>query len=189
MSYSPKHPSTSGSRAKADTGADKKKKKQIIIIAVLVVLALIVVAALIFIFVPGAESGVGNLLTGKTEYVPETEDETTIISQYYVNGVLPTSGNRHDVTVINGGGASVSELEGKWSFDGNTIYMFNGKGRGIMLTAVDNYTFMYSAENGKLIIDFDIDDAMDSEYTYTHSGEKLIMSRGGVDYEFDKVEV
>ncbi|MBQ9679574.1 MAG: hypothetical protein IJV48_02690 [Ruminococcus sp.] len=188
MSYSPKHPSTSGSRAKPRSSADKKTK-QILIAVILIVLALIIVAALVFIFVPGAESGVSNLFTGKTEFVPETEGETTIISQYYDDGMLPTSGSRHDVTVIYGGGAAASELEGKWSFDGNTIYMFNGKGRGIMLTAIDNYTFMYSAEGGKLIVDFDIDDAMDSEYTYTLSGEKLIMTRGGVDYEFDKVEV
>ena len=167
---------------------DAKKKQKTLTVAVLVALAIIIIVALIFAFVPGAESGLGGIFSGaKTSgYVPETQDGTTIISQYYENGILPTSGNRHDVTVIEGGGASVSEIEGIWSLDGVTIYEFDGLGRGIMLTAVDNYTFVYSAQDGKLIVDFDVDDAKDGEFAYHINGDKLTMSRGGRDYELTK---
>ena len=188
MSYSPKHPS-GGSHAKsAPVSAKQKKTNRILIIILLVVLALIIAGALILAFVPGAESGIASIFTGNSGYVPETQDGTTIISQYYENGVLPTSGDRHDVSVINGGGASASELEGVWDLDGNTIYEFDGRGRGIMLTAVDNYTFVYSAQNGELIVDFDIDDAMDAKYSYSISGNTLTMSRGGQTYIFTKDE-
>lgn len=188
MSYSPKHPSA-GSRAKSASSEKNKKTNRILIIVILIVLALIIAAAFILAFVPGAESGIAGIFSGtKNEYVPETQDGTTIISQYYENGVLPTSGDRHDVTVINGGGASASEVEGIWDLDGNTIYEFDGRGRGIMLTAVDNYTFVYSAENGELIVDFDIDDAMDARFSYTVSGDTLTMSRGGQNYVFTKSE-
>ena len=187
MSYSPKHPSADASNAKKAAPADPKKKQKTVLAVVLGILALVIVAALIFIFVPGAESGIGKLFSGnKSQYVPETQNGTTIISQYYQNGILPTSGNRHDVEVISGGGKNVSELEGIWDLDGNTIYEFDGRGRGIMLTSVDNYTFVYSAENGELIVDFDIDDAMDARFTYTLGGDTLTLSRGGQEYRFTK---
>ncbi len=187
MSYSPKHPSSDTSGAKKPSTSSKKKNQKTVITIILVVLALVVVAALIFIFVPGAENGIGRLFSGnQSQYVPETQDGTTIISQYYQNGILPTSGNRHDVEVIKGGGRNASEVEGIWSLDGNTVYEFDGRGRGIMLTAVDNYTFVYSAENGDLVVDFDIDDAMDARYTYTVSGDTLTLSRGGQEYKFTK---
>lgn len=187
MSYSPKHPSADASNAKKASPADPKKKQKTVLAVVLGILALVIVAALIFIFVPGAESGIGNLFSGnKSQYVPETQDGTTIISQYYQNGVLPTSGSRHDVEVISGGGKNASEVEGVWDLDGNTIYEFDGRGRGIMLTSVDNYTFVYSAENGELLIDMDIDGAIDTRYTYTLSGDTLTLSRGGSEFKFTK---
>ena len=192
--YSPKHPSSGGSRAKqpdssrAKQSDGDKKKQKILIVAILVVLAVIVAAALIFIFVPGAESGLGGIFKGNSGYVPETQDGTTIISKYYENGILPTTGSRHDVTVINGGGRDAGELEGSWALDDVTIYEFDGKGRGIMLTAVDNYTFLYSAENGKVAIDYDGDGGTDREYTYTIDGDHMTFTLGDAKYVFTKKE-
>ena len=188
MSYSPKHPSADSSGAKKAAPSDPKKKQKTILAVIFGILAVVVVAALIFALVPGAGSGLKGLFTGgnSSKYVPETQDGTTIISQYYQNGILPTSGNRHDVEVIEGGGKDAAEIEGIWDLDGNTIYEFDGRGRGIMLTAIDNYTFVYSAENGELIVDFDIDDAMDARYTYTLAGDTLTLSSGGREYKFTK---
>ena len=195
--YSPKHPSRdsessrsgshTASRAKS-SGGDKKKQK-ILIIAIIAVLVIVIVAALVLIFIPGAESGFGKIFSGTDSYVPETQNGTTIISQYYQNGVLPTSGDRHDVNVINGGGRNASDLEGKWSLDDVTIYEFDGLGRGIMLTGVDNYTFLYSAEDGKLCIDYDIDGGTDKEYDYTIDGDTLTPTSGSKTYVFTKEEI
>ncbi|MBQ3266169.1 MAG: hypothetical protein IJH07_10380 [Ruminococcus sp.] len=182
--YTPKHPSSGASRAKQSDG-DKKKQK-VLIIVILAVLAIIIAAALIFIFVPGAESGVGKLFGGSGGYVPETQDGTTIISPYYENGILPTSGERHDIEIIYGGGTNADELLGTWDLDGNTIYKFDGQGRGIMLTGVDNYTFIYSAQNGKLGIDMDSDGSVDREYSYTITGDKLTLDGAGYHFEFSK---
>lgn len=181
--YTSKH---SADNSRGSKNSDVKKKQKILIVVILCVLAVIIAAALILIFVPGAESGVTRLFGGNSGYVPETQDGTTIISGYYENGVLPTSGSRHDIDVIYGGGANADELLGTWDIDGNTIYKFDGRGRGIMLTGVDNYTFLYSAENGKLAIDMDSDGGVDREYNYTISGNKLTLDGGGYHFEFTK---
>lgn len=182
--YSPKHPDA-GSNGAKKSGSSKATKG--LVIAILAVLAVIIAAALIFIFVPGAENGISSLFGG-SGYVPETQGETTIISIYYKDGVLPTSGSRHDVDVINGGGASAAELEGSWRLDQVTVYEFDGQGRGIMLTAVDNYTFLYSAENGKLAIDYDSDGGADRLYNYVINGDKLTLTLDDQKFEFTKTD-
>lgn len=181
MTYSPKHPN----RASAPASDGKKKKQKTLTAVVLIVLAVIVIVALVFIFAPSDGSFLG--IRG-SRYVPEKQDGTTNLSQYYSDGILPTSGSRHDVSVIKGGGSAGAQFLGTWQLDEVTTYEFDGQGRGIMLTAVDNYTFVYSADGGKLDIDFDIDDAMDSEYSYSMAGDKLTISRGGATYEFKKVK-
>lgn len=182
--YSPKHPSAGEKKP-----ADSKKMNKILVVILLVVLAIVIAAAAIFIFVPGAEQGVSNLFGGQSGYVPETQDGTTIISQYYNNGILPTSGTRHDVDVISGGGASAAELTGVWKLDEVTVYEFDGKGRGIMLTAVDNYTFIYSAQDGKLAIDYDLDGGTDRLYDYTVNGNKLTLTLDTQKFEFTKKDI
>lgn len=186
--YTPRRtaPSASG-RAKKRSGGDKKMK--ILVIAIFVVLCIIIAAALLVVLVPGAESGISNFFTGKSSaYVPETQGETTIITPYYDNGILPTTGSRHDITVIEGGGASASEVTGSWKLDNVTVYMFDGRGRGVMLTAVDNYTFLYSAQDGKLAIDFDSDGGADREYSYVVSGDSLTLTNGEQKFEFKRTD-
>lgn len=184
--YTPKR-SVSGSAKTQKSDGDKKKKG--LIIAILAVLVVIIIAAMIIVFVPGAESGISNLLTGKSgAYVPETQGETTIITPYYEDGILPTTGSRHDITVISGGGSDAAQVTGAWKLDDVTKYMFDGKGRGIMLTAVDNYTFLYSAQDGKLAIDFDSDGGSDRIYDYVVDGDKLTLTYGDQRFEFKKTE-
>lgn len=171
MSASTKRPADD--KEKMTSSAERKKK---ILIAVILVALVVAVAVILIVFAGGKLA----------ENVPNSQDGTTIITKYYENGVLPTSGDKHDVTVIEGGGTSAAELEGIWKLDEITVYEFDGRDRGIMLTAVDNYTFVYSAQDGKLNIDFDYDGATDSEYTYAIDGDKLTMSRSGMDYELTK---
>ena len=185
--YSPKHPGSGVSGGKKPVKGSKLNKA--LIIAILAVLAIIIAAAMILVFVPGAESGLSNLFSGNSGYVPETQSETTILTKYYENGILPTSGSRHDVDVIEGGGANASELEGSWRLDKVTVYEFDGLGRGIMLTAVDNYTFIYSAQDGKLAIDYDGDGGTDRLYDYVIEGDKLTLTLGTQKYVFTKNDV
>lgn len=190
--YSPKHPASGGSRAKASDG-DKKKQK-ILIIVILIVLAVIIAAALIFVFVPGAESGISKLFGGSNNgYVPETQDGTTNLTPYYENGILPTAADRHDITIIYGGGANGADLLGRWQVNDHDTYIFDGQGRGIFL-ALDNngeinkeFTFTYSAENGKLGIDYDGENGSDYEFDYTLVGDTLTLSRSGQTYTMKRV--
>ena len=55
-----------------------------------------------------------------------------------------------------------------------------------MLTGVDNYTFVYSAENGKLGIDMDTAKGSDFEYDYSVSGDTLTMTRDGNTFTLTK---
>ena len=181
--YTSKH---SVDKTRSGKSADAMKKK-VLIIVIVAVLAVIIAATLIFIFVPGAESGVSGFFGGKPAYVPETQDGTTIISPYYQNGILPSAADRHDVDVIKGGGANGSDLLGRWQMGDHDAYLFDGQGRGIILTGVDNYTFTYSAENGKLRIDYDGQNGSDFEYDYTLNGDKMTWTRGGKTYDLTKV--
>lgn len=209
MSYTPRRatPSSSKTETKPRTNnekfngsADEKKKKRTLTIAIVVILCVVIVVSLLFIFAPADGSvlgirGAGVLSGGNKKdsdlalrVESETQSGTTNISPYYSNGVLPTAADRHDINIIPNGGANASDLLGKWKLDQGTTYMFDGQGRGIMLTGVDNYTFVYSAENGKLGIDMDTITGNDYEYDYTISGDTLTMTRDGNTFTLTKVE-
>lgn len=157
MSYTPKH--NDGPRRASDPVPDKSKKKAAVY-AVIAGLLVAAVVALIFIVVNGVNKNNSS--------------------------VTHTYGNRHDVTVAAGGGAAGGEFTGKWKLDDITSYEFNGTGRGVLHTA-ENFEFSYSAENGELYIDIDIDDARDSRFEYIFSGDTLTLSRDGSTYTLKKV--
>ena len=199
MSYSPKRADSSASKSASENKAtrsqsavndDVTKKKRILVGAIVGVLVLIIVVSMLFILSPsdgsflgirgaGVISGGNRNQGGSQNGSGIVPNGTTNITPYYKNGVLPTSSDRHDITVIENGGANASDLYGTWKLDKGTTYMFDGQGRGIMLTGVDNYTFIYSAENGKLCIDMDTSTGNDFEYDYSVSGDTLTMNRGG----------
>lgn len=207
MSYSPRRatPSSpkneksqpSGRRSADNMTAAEKKKKKTLTIAIVTILGLVIVVSLLFIFAPADGSFLGirgaGVLTGgnnKTGLSDQavTQDGTTNITPYYKNGVLPTAADRHDISLIPNGGANASELLGTWKLDQGTTYVFDGKGKGIMLTGVDNYTFNYSAEQGKLGIDMDTAAGSDFEYDYSVSGDTLTMTRDGKTFTLTKTE-
>ena len=135
---------------------DKKKKQKILVISLLAVFAVIIVISLIFI------------IRGATDNTPQTY------------------GTRHDVQILPGGGENVSEVTGTWTSDNVTVMTFDGEGRGTMHTAVDDYQFAYSAQDGKLAIDFDFDGSDDTEFTYSVNGDTLDMKRGTQEYHLKK---
>ncbi len=208
MSYSPRRAAPSSEnrdnrsqpprKTPGNVTAAEKKKKKTLTIAIIVILGLVIAVSLLFIFAPADGSFLGihgaGVLTGggkDTGWTSkggsnEIQDGTTNITPYYKNGVLPTAADRHDITLAENGGANASELLGKWKLDQGTTYMFDGKGRGIMLTGVDNYTFVYSAENGKLGIDMDTAKGSDFEYDYSVSGDTLTMTRDGNTFTLTK---
>ena len=157
MSYTPKHNDVP---RRASDPVPKKSNKRAAVYAVIAGLLIVAVIAIIIIVVSGANNN------SKT--------------------VTHTYGNRHDVTVAAGGGAAGGEFTGKWKLDDITSYEFNGTGRGVLHTA-ENFEFSYSAENGELYIDIDIDDARDSRFEYIFSGDTLTLSRDGSTYTLKKV--
>lgn len=196
MSYTPKRAASSEEKrnvpaAKATqhlSDADQKKKKNLTI-AIVVVICVVIAVSLLFILAPADGSFLGirgaGVIPGSGN-AAETQNGTTIISSYYQNGVLPTSADRHDITLAPNGGANASELLGKWKIDQGTTYVFDGQGRGILLTGVDNYTFLYSAENGKLGIDIDTVAGNDFEYDYSVNGDTLTITRDGKTFTMKK---
>lgn len=207
MSYSPRRATPSSpknenkqptrrSSAGSLTAAEKKKKKTLTI-AIVSILGLVILVSLLFIFAPSDGSFLGirgaGVLGGNKNTLSNQvgqdnkQDGTTNITPYYKNGVVPTSADRHDITLAPNGGANASELLGTWKLDQGTTYMFDGKGKGIMLTGVDNYTFAYSAENGKLGIDMDTAAGSDFEYDYSVSGDTLTMTRDGRSFTLTKI--
>ena len=142
----------------AQSGAETKKKQRIIVYIVVGVLIAAAVTALVILLTSGSSS----------------------------NEIKHTEGNRHDVTVAKDGGANAADIEGVWVLDNITSYEFDGKGRGVIHTAMD-FPFSYSAENGELNIDVDTDDARDCRYDYTIDGIILTMNRGDATYVLTKV--
>lgn len=171
-----KHTEQNAAKAKSP---EKKQSQKYIVIGVLAVLAVIIVVALVVLLrgCTGPSGTNGN-------YEGSFTSPNSVLG--YSNGQIPTTGNRHDVTVTGDGGPDAMEVMGNWRIDEITVYKFDGYGRGVMLTAVDNYTFAYCAINGHLIIDFDVDNAMDSDYTYKVNGNKMTISRNGQDFNFTK---
>lgn len=190
MTYSPKH------NDKGNAPAPEQKKKQKTLIFILLgALAVIIVVALIFFFRSfnsGSSQGeIGSITNDSDGYVPETQDGTTNISIYYEDGIVPTTGSVHNVTIIEGGGANVRDVEGKWNLDDNTYLQFDGQGKGFMHVANDkeHLHFRYSAENGVLAIDMDSDASLDKEYHYELDGDSLTLTNSdGQVYNLTKVD-
>lgn len=197
MSYSPRRAAPSHSKTetkpkrnqttgkKSDVTTEERKKMKIMTIVILAVLGVVIVVSLFFIIsaIKG-NNGDGNVVLENTGMVEEgnsdseVQSSTTNIAQYYENGVEPTSGDRHDITLAaENGGANASQISGTWVLDQDTSYIFDKKGRGVMLINNEPHTFTYSAQRGKLAIDMDADDAADYEYDYTFAGNTLTMSR------------
>ena len=165
--------------------AQKTKRTLFSVIA----LALVAVVLLSMVFVA---CGSKDDDKKKGAYTPQYQKETTNITPYYKKTdkgvVLPTSGTRHDVTVIEGGGRDAGELYGTWVDSHNASRLiFDGECRGIMVSDPKNVTFMYSAEDGLLRVDYDLDErADDIEYTYSISGDKLTMTHSGMTTVYTK---
>lgn len=198
MSYSPRRATPSHSKTetkqkpkrnqttgkKSDVSTEERKKMKIMTIAILAVLGVVIVVSLFFIIsaIKG-NNGDGNVVLENTGMVEEgnsdseIQSSTTNIAQYYENGVEPTSGDRHDITLADNGGANSFQLKGTWVLDQETSYIFDGKGRGVMLIDNEPHTFTYSAQGGVLGIDMDADDAADYEYNYTFAGNTLTLTR------------
>jgi|GEM_PF-1834438 len=217
MSYSPKHGgnnkqtnrSESANYAVSEKATETKSKsiKRLIAVILLIVFLAGIIVAAIFLLKPVVSPKVaGNTTTTATANAQSgaaggTQAPTVAATTgsynssnpvlQYSNGEIPTSGSRHDVTVETDGGVDAMEVIGNWRLDKGTVYSFDGYGRGVMLTPVENYTFAYSARNGHLIIDFDVDDGMDTEYTYVIGVDDLgkdtmTFTRDDKEYKFTK---
>lgn len=81
-------------------------------------------------------------------------------------------------------------LTGSWNYDGNTIYQFDGKGNGAMVLPSAIYDFTYNIDGDQIHIDFKNETVHDGTYTFTVTGNKLIIVGGegtiGGTYELTK---
>lgn len=71
------------------------------------------------------------------------------------------------------------KLYGSWTTDGVTIYKFNGKGKGALITSLSRYEFNYKIKKNKLYIDFLSDKAKDASYEFSIDEDKLVVD--GID--------
>ena len=71
------------------------------------------------------------------------------------------------------------KLFGTWTTDGITIYKFNGKGEGSLVTSLSRYEFNYKIKKNKLYIDFLSDKAKDASYEFSIDEDKLVVD--GID--------
>ena len=204
MSYTPKHggkKKTSKPTEPSDISSvepftpQNKKRAKIVAIILLVLFAAGIILALIFIIKPVFATEETPAATeasapAHTEAATVVENTGSYTSSnpvlQYSDGEIPTSGERHDVTVAADGGADAMEIIGTWYVDKWTAYIFDGYGRGVMLTSNDNYTFAYSAQYGQLIVDYDNDKGMDTEYSYILDGDKLTLKRGKNEYKLTR---
>ena len=69
-------------------------------------------------------------------------------------------------------------LTGSWNYDGNTIYQFDGKGNGAMILPSAIYDFTYNIDGDQIRIDFKNETVHDGTYTFTVTGNKLIIVGG-----------
>ena len=70
-------------------------------------------------------------------------------------------------------------LYGSWTTNGVTVYRFNGKGKGSLVTSLSRYEFNYKIKKNKLYIDLLSDKAKDANYEFSIDEDKLIVE--GID--------
>lgn len=69
-------------------------------------------------------------------------------------------------------------LKGTWDYDGNTVYQFDGKGRGALRLPLSSYDFSYEVKDNQLHIDFSDEAVHDGSYTFTVNGDTLTLIGG-----------
>ena len=82
------------------------------------------------------------------------------------------------------------KLYGKWTTDGNTVYEFNGKGKGSLTVPSTKLLFSYKISKNKIHIDFIDENAEDGDYEYFIKDVKLTLTetqKTKSEYVFTKV--
>ena len=83
------------------------------------------------------------------------------------------------------------DLKGQWLY-GNTVYSFDGKGKGNMELPDEAYTYTYEFKGRSLSLDFEDDRLSDPSYTVDLNGDVLTLTgsgdMGSVKYELIKIE-
>ena len=75
---------------------------------------------------------------------------------------------------------------GTWISYGGTIYEFNKDNTGIMKLPLSEYKFKYKIDDNILIIDFENENAIDTEYKFSFDNNKLILENENVIFNLSK---
>lgn len=67
------------------------------------------------------------------------------------------------------------KLNGSWITEGGTIYRFDGKGKGSIITSLSRNEFTYKVKKDNIFIDFASDKVKDSNYIFSIDEEKLYL--------------
>ena len=80
------------------------------------------------------------------------------------------------------------ELNGNWALDQTTVYMFDGKGNGVLTLPLNSFEFSYRIQDSYLILDFKDETAVDAGYRYSFVGSTLTLdSNTGTVYQLEKL--
>lgn len=79
-----------------------------------------------------------------------------------------------------------SKIIGTWTTDGNTIYEFKKGGIGTLILPLSKYKFAYEIEEDKISIDFENNELIDSEYTFSFDNNRLILKGSRGTFTFTK---
>ena len=66
-------------------------------------------------------------------------------------------------------------LDGIWSVDDITFFEFDGKGNGKLKVPTDEYKFTYIIHNNKVYLNYESNNATDSDYEYSFDGSNLVL--------------
>ena len=76
---------------------------------------------------------------------------------------------------------------GTWTTPGGTLYTFNKDGAGLMKVPLNEYSFTYKIEDGKLLIDFKDKNVFDPTYEYSMNKNVLTLKGEKGTFTFRKV--
>ena len=78
------------------------------------------------------------------------------------------------------------KLSGSWTSDGVTIYEFNGKGEGKLLTSISSYNFSYKIKKNRVYIDFKEEKIEDTDYEFYIENGKLELKEDNKTYNLNR---
>ena len=119
----------------------------------------------------------------KTEKTKVSDNRIIILLSVLIVAVLFLAGIMWFIVSIN----KTDVLNGTWSYDDVTVYVFDGHGHGTLQLPLNSYEYSYTVQDGTVQLDFADESIEDRIYTYTLSDDVLfLIGDDGTSYRFAK---